>query len=142
MIASEFGEEVLAAHALLHPRIAGDGTVTVQLSWIGGGGAREAEAPEPMTFAMLRRELGESAFTDLVVGSAVADYLFSDAPLGEPLGPWSGPEGSYLAVVQSRADATPAQLATPEAADRVREDYVRRRFAAWSNDVLIRTVMR
>lgn len=142
MIASELGEEVLAAHARSHCRIAGDATVTVRL--FPTSDARELVEGEsmPMTLAQLRRAIGENPFTDLVSGASLADYLFADAPLGEPSGPLSCAGGSYMVVVEDRAGVQAAKLEEPSAAARVREDYIRRRFAAWSTDVLIKTVIR
>ncbi len=85
----------------------------------------------------VKQQLRESEFTQLLDGFSLADYLFFEAPLGKTVGPLPGPDGWFLARVNTR---TPARKKIDVKNERerqlVREDYVNRRFFDWANEVL------
>jgi hypothetical protein len=88
----------------------------------------------------LRQTLRESEFTDLLMGYSVSNYLYYDAEVGRVFGPLKGPEGYYIARINSR---TPAHSTVSVAEERTRElvkqDYASYRFLQWSNEILGRT---
>ena len=85
----------------------------------------------------LRQQLRESEFTQLHDGFSVAEFLFFDAEVGKTIGPIEGPDGYYIARVNSR---TPARRRIDVKAERertlVREDYITYRFQQWAREVI------
>jgi hypothetical protein len=85
----------------------------------------------------VKQHLRESEFTQLHDGFSLADYLFFEAPIGKTVGPLPGPDGWYLARVNTR---TPPRKRVDVKNERerqlVREDYVTRRFFEWANEVV------
>ncbi|MBX3462173.1 MAG: hypothetical protein KF830_03305 [Planctomycetes bacterium] len=85
----------------------------------------------------VKQNLRESEFTQLHDGFSLADYLFFEAPIGKTVGPLPGPDGWFLARVNTR---TPARKRVDVRNERerqlVREDYVTRRFLDWANEVV------
>ena len=97
---------------------------------------------EDQSMDELRMRLDEGTFTDVVLGFSLAEYLFFNAPEGKPVGPLPGPNGYYLALVTGRKPGSENVLALPGTQEWVAKDYARRRFYAWIDDVLMRTVIR
>jgi len=85
----------------------------------------------------LRQQLRESEFTQLHDGFSIAEFLFFDAEVGKTIGPIQGPDGFYIARVNSR---TPARRQIDVTAERertlVREDYITCRFQEWAKQVI------
>ncbi len=84
----------------------------------------------------LRKELGETEYTDFIMGYSMGDFLFDEAPEGAVVGPLRGVDGWYLAKVVHRYP--PTQVVTikdPKMKDMVSQEYLIRRFLAWANEV-------
>lgn len=85
----------------------------------------------------LRQQLRESEFTQLLDGFSLAEYLFFDAEVGKTIGPLQGPDGWFIARVNTR---TPARRKIDVKVERerelVREDFVTYRFLEWANGVI------
>jgi hypothetical protein len=85
----------------------------------------------------VKQQLRESEFTQLLDGFSLAHYLFFEAPIGKTVGPLPGPDGWFLARVNTR---TPARKKVDVKNERerqlVREDYVTYRFFEWANEVI------
>jgi hypothetical protein len=85
----------------------------------------------------LRQQLRESEFTQLLDGFSLAEFVFFEAEVGKTIGPIQGPDGWFIARVNSR---TPARRKIDVKVERerelVREDYVTCRFFTWANEVI------
>ncbi len=85
----------------------------------------------------LRQSLRESEFTDLLYGFSVGNYLYYDAEVGKIVGPLRGPEGWYVARVNSRVPArSNVSVAEERTRELVRQDYVNHRFLQWANEIV------
>ena len=90
----------------------------------------------------LRQSLKESEFTDLLNGFSVGMHLFYDAEPGKIVGPLRGPEGYYIARVNSRSPARSAvSVAEARTRELVKQDYVSTRFLQWANEVMSKAVI-
>jgi len=98
-------------------------------------------SPQSNNFAALRARLEESEFTDLVLGSSLANTLLEAREVGAIVGPVAGYRGYYLARHIQRV-AQPADGRPIATDDKIREDYVWHRFTGWARDVLRRTTIR
>jgi hypothetical protein len=87
----------------------------------------------------IKQQLRESEFTELLDGYSIASFLFYDAQVGKTYGPIQGPDGWFIARINSR---TPAQrkldVKVPRERELVTEDYLNHRFTEWANDVIAR----
>ncbi|HLQ38515.1 MAG TPA: peptidylprolyl isomerase [Planctomycetota bacterium] len=87
----------------------------------------------------IKQQFRESEFTQLLDGYSVSSYLFYDAEVGKTIGPIPGPDGWYIARVNSR---TPARRKIDVKQERerelVREDYINTRFMQWAGEVIAR----
>ena len=85
----------------------------------------------------LRQQLRESEFTQLLDGFSLAEFLFFEAEVGKTIGPIQGPDGWFIARVNSR---TPARRKIDVKNERerelVREDYITTRFLDWAREVI------
>ena len=90
----------------------------------------------------VRQQLRENEFSELLDGYSVASYLFFDAEIGKTVGPIKGPDGWFIARVNSR---TPPKKRMDMKSDRdkelVREDYLSYRFMQWANEVIQKAVI-
>ncbi|MEO6598173.1 MAG: hypothetical protein ABIP94_25800 [Planctomycetota bacterium] len=88
----------------------------------------------------LRQQLRESEFTELLDGFSLSDFLFFDAEVGKTIGPIAGPDGWFIARVNTR---TPARRQIDVKVERERqlisEDYVTSRFFQWANQIVAKT---
>ena len=85
----------------------------------------------------LRQQLRESEFTQLLDGFSLAEFLFFDAEVGKTIGPIAGPDGWFIARVNTR---TPARRKIDVKVERerelVREDFITFRFLQWAREVI------
>ena len=85
----------------------------------------------------LKQQLRESEFTQLLDGFSLAEYLFFEAEVGKTLGPIQGPDGWFIARVNTR---TPARrkidVKVERERDLVREDFITCRFFTWAAEVI------
>ncbi|MFY9344068.1 MAG: hypothetical protein WAT39_16380 [Planctomycetota bacterium] len=85
----------------------------------------------------LRQQLRESEFTQMLDGFSLAEYLFFEAEVGKTLGPIQGPDGWFIARVNTR---TPARRKIDVKVERerelVREDFITCRFFTWAGEVI------
>jgi hypothetical protein len=88
----------------------------------------------------VKQQLRENEFTELLDGYSVASFLFFEAEVGKTVGPIQGPDGWFIARVNSRTPAR-KRMDVKNERDRelVREDYLGHRFMAWANEVIART---
>ncbi|HZT56201.1 MAG TPA: hypothetical protein VFA35_08250, partial [Burkholderiaceae bacterium] len=87
----------------------------------------------------IKQQLRESEFTELLDGYSIASFLFYDAEVSKTYGPIQGPDGWFIARINSR---TPAQrkldVKVPRERELVTEDYLNHRFTEWANEVISR----
>ncbi len=84
----------------------------------------------------LRQTLRESEFNDLLQGYSVGTQLFYDSEVGKVHGPLRGPDGFFVARVNSRTPArNKVNVAEERTKELVRQDYVSHRFLVWANEV-------
>ncbi|MCB9883881.1 MAG: peptidyl-prolyl cis-trans isomerase [Planctomycetes bacterium] len=85
----------------------------------------------------LKQQLRENEFTTLHDGFSISDYLFFEAEVGTIVGPIAGPDGYFIARINSR---TPARrkidVTNEKERELVREDYISHRFFDWANEVI------
>lgn len=85
----------------------------------------------------LKQQLRENEFTQLHDGFSISHHLFFDAEVGTIVGPIAGPDGYFVARINSR---TPARRKVDVNGEKerelVREDYVTYRFFEWANGVI------
>ena len=85
----------------------------------------------------LRQQLRESEFTQLLDGFSLAEFLFFEAEVGKTIGPIQGPDGWFIARVNTR---TPARRKIDVKNERerelVREDFLTVRFLDWAREVV------
>jgi len=93
-------------------------------------------------YNQLRTRMGESEYTDLILGASAADAVWQQAKVGELTGPLRGLRGYWLARVGSRSQGREVKVADNRIEELVREVYVQRRFREWAGQVLERTVLR
>ncbi|HHI68382.1 MAG TPA: hypothetical protein ENJ97_03550 [Planctomycetes bacterium] len=87
----------------------------------------------------LRRDLGESEYTDFIQGYSMGDFLFDEAPVGKIVGPLRSVDGWYLAKVVRRYPATQAvTLKDPKMKEMIVQEYLVRKFMAWADEVAAR----
>lgn len=88
----------------------------------------------------LKQQLRENEFTTLHDGFSISDHLFFDAEVGTIVGPIAGPDGYFIARINSR---TPARrkidVTSEKERELVREDYISHRFFDWANEVIGRS---
>lgn len=88
----------------------------------------------------LKQQLRENEFTTLHDGFSISDHLFFDAEVGTIVGPIAGPDGYFIARINSR---TPARrkidVTNEKERELVREDYISHRFFDWANEVIGRS---
>ena len=88
----------------------------------------------------VKQQIRESEFTQLLDGFSLAEYLFFEAEVGKTLGPLQGPDGWFIARVNTR---TPARRKIDVKSERerelVREDFLTTRFLEWAAGVMART---
>jgi hypothetical protein len=90
----------------------------------------------------LRMIMGESEYTDLVLGCAAADTVFH-AATGRLIGPLRGTQGCWLARVDKRVAAKARYEVKDERREKlVREVYLQRRFLEWADAALVKVVLR
>lgn len=85
----------------------------------------------------LKQQLRESEYTQLLDGFSVSNYLFFDAAVGKTHGPIAGPDGYFVARINSR---TPPRrkidVKNEKERELVREDYLNHRFFEWANEII------
>ncbi|MCB9879867.1 MAG: hypothetical protein H6835_19930 [Planctomycetes bacterium] len=85
----------------------------------------------------LRQQLRESEFTQLLDGFSIAEYLFFEAEVGKTIGPIQGPDGWFIARVNSRSPARRRiDVKVERERELVREDYITYRFLQWAGEVI------
>jgi hypothetical protein len=88
----------------------------------------------------LKQQLRESEYTQLLDGFSVSHYLFFDAAVGQAHGPIAGPDGWFIARINTR---TPPRkkidVKNEKERELVREDFVNYRFFQWANEVIARS---
>ncbi len=84
----------------------------------------------------LRKELGESEYTDFIFGYSLGDLAFDKIPEGKVAGPIKGMDGYYIVkVVKRYPPARPISLENPRDKELLEQEYLTRRFLAWANEV-------
>ena len=90
-----------------------------------------------MPLNQVKQQLRESEFTQMLDGFSITNFLFYDAEVGKTIGPIQGPDGWFIARVNSR---TPPKRKIDVKQERerelVREDYLNYRFMVWAGEVL------
>lgn len=85
----------------------------------------------------LRQNLRESEFTQLLDGFSLAEFLFFEGEVGKTIGPLAGPDGWFIARINTR---TPPRRKIDVKVERerelVREDYITYRFLQWAGEVI------
>jgi len=85
----------------------------------------------------LKQQLRESEYTQLLDGFSVSNFLFFDAEVGKTHGPIAGPDGYFIARINSR---TPPRrkidIKNEKERELVTEDYINHRFFQWAGDVI------
>ncbi|MCA8947901.1 MAG: hypothetical protein KDE27_00265 [Planctomycetes bacterium] len=85
----------------------------------------------------LKQQLRESEYTQLLDGFSVSHFLFFEAEVGKTHGPIAGPDGYFIARINSR---TPPRrkidVKSEKERELVTEDYINYRFFQWANDVI------
>ena len=85
----------------------------------------------------LRQQLRESEFTQLLDGFSLAEFLFFEGEVGKTIGPIAGPDGWFIARINTR---TPARRKIDVKVERerelVREDFLTTRFLQWAGGVI------
>lgn len=85
----------------------------------------------------LKQQLRESEYTQLLDGFSVSMYLFFDAEVGKTHGPIAGPDGYFIARINSR---TPARrkidVNSEKEKELVTEDFINYRFFQWANEII------
>ncbi|MBL8732613.1 MAG: peptidyl-prolyl cis-trans isomerase [Planctomycetes bacterium] len=85
----------------------------------------------------LRQQLRESEFTQLLDGFSLAEFLFFEAEVGKTIGPIQGPDGWFIARVNSRTPPhRKIDVKVQRERDLVREDYITCRFLDWARGVI------
>lgn len=85
----------------------------------------------------LRQQLRESEFTQLLDGFSLAEFLFFEAEVGKTIGPIQGPDGWFIARVNSRTPPhRKIDVKVQRERDLVREDYLTCRFLDWARGVI------
>ncbi len=97
---------------------------------------------ENMSLDKLRRSLGESEYQDLLMGYSVGSVLFDEAEIGKVCGPLRGPEGWYLARVNSRTPACTEVSIDERKRASLQQGYMYHRFLLWANEVIARATIK
>lgn len=85
----------------------------------------------------LKQQLRENEFTQLHEGFSISHHLFFDAEVGTIVGPIAGPDGYFIARINSRTPARrKVDVSSEKERELVREDYVTYRFFQWANEVI------
>lgn len=88
----------------------------------------------------LKQQLRESEYTQLLDGFSVAHYLFFEAEVGKTHGPIAGPDGYFIARINSRTPPRrKVDVKSEKERELVTEDYINHRFFQWANDVIGRS---
>jgi hypothetical protein len=85
----------------------------------------------------LRQQLRESEFTQLLDGFSLAEFLFFECEVGKTIGPIAGPDGWFIARINTRTPAR-RQIDVKNERERelVKEDYITTRFFEWAAGVI------
>ncbi len=87
----------------------------------------------------LKQQFRESEFTELLDGFSLSSFLFYEAEVGKAYGPLLGPDGYYIARVNSRSPAQrKLDVKVQRERELVTEDYLNHRFMQWANEVISR----
>jgi hypothetical protein len=104
-------------------------------------GPRSVSAAHPLN--LLRKAVGESEYSLLLLRPSVSDALFYRAKVGEVVGPLRGTDACWVGRVEERT-LLDRKLSIEDAQIRemVRQTYVQERLLAWSDEVLARAILR
>ncbi|MCA8973887.1 MAG: hypothetical protein KDC98_04160 [Planctomycetes bacterium] len=87
----------------------------------------------------LKQQLRESEYTQLLDGFSLSHTLFFEAEVGKTHGPIAGPDGYFIARINSRTPARrKVDVKVEKERELVREDYINYRFFEWANEVIAR----
>lgn len=85
----------------------------------------------------LKQQLRENEYTQLHDGFSISHHLFFEAEVGTIVGPIAGPDGYYIARINSRTPARrQVDVANEKERELVREDFLNYRFFQWANGVI------
>ena len=85
----------------------------------------------------LKQQLRESEYTQLLDGFSVSNYLFFEADVGKTHGPIAGPDGWFIARINSRTPPRrKVDVKNEKERELVTEDYINYRFFQWANEVI------
>jgi hypothetical protein len=91
----------------------------------------------PMTRNDLDRAIGQSSYTKLLYGDAVADRVFYEIGRGQVGGPYEGPHGYYMAYLKERTAPTrPLNPSTDRHLRMLEEDFVTSEYGHYARRAL------
>ena len=79
--------------------------------------------------------MGESYFTHFLTGKSACDQIFFDLEMGEVGGPYKGPKGYFLAVINKRLPPrSPLNIRDERYVKFIRDDYLRYSFIGYADE--------